>query len=58
MRVLNFLIYNFLFDKNKLLTIQNVIAIFEVIENILRKQHNLNILLKFEVIENDENDDT
>lgn len=50
MRVLNFLIYNFLFDKNKLLTIQNVIAAFEVIENILRKQHNFDILFKFEVI--------
>ena len=50
MRVLNFLISNFLFDKNKLLTIQNVIAAFEVIENILRKQHNFDILFKFEVI--------
>ena len=36
MRVLNFLIYNFLFDKNKLLTIQDVIALYEVIENVLR----------------------
>ena len=40
MRVLNFLICNFLFDKNKLLTIQDVIAAYEVIENILEKYRN------------------